>query len=54
VGGHLEDTNRWAPGGKNVRVHGEASHGKITLNRRKEVWEHVWRIQIGGHREVKM
>jgi hypothetical protein len=24
VGGHLEGTNRWAAGAKNVRVHGEA------------------------------
>jgi hypothetical protein len=31
VGGHLEDTNRWAPGGKIVRVHGEASYGKNNL-----------------------
>jgi|688.fasta_scaffold636526_1 hypothetical protein len=30
VGGHLEDTNRWAAGGKKGIVHAEASHGKIT------------------------
>ncbi len=40
MGGHLEDTNRWAAGGKNVRVHGEASHGKNNL-----------KGGVGGHLE---
>ncbi len=39
----MEDTNRWAAGGKNVRVHAEASHGKNNLKQKKG--------GVGGHLE---
>jgi hypothetical protein len=28
--------------------------GKITENKRKKVWEDIWRVQIGGQQELKM